>query len=92
MQFKIDRNLLTIARMNPNFPEIEPASEIAENMFRYFVGAGLIKNESENHGKAVGALTAKRNVFEVCQTLAFYLGKSVIPSEIFDAFCNLIIE
>ena len=92
MQFKIDRNLLTIARMNPNFPEIEPASEIAENMFRYFVGAGLIKNESENIGLSVNAAMAKKNVWRVVSVLAFYLNVYSIPSDVFDAFCNLTIE
>lgn len=88
MQFKKDNNLERVISERRVLQNVD----YARMFYLYCIESGLFQDRIENHGKTVGALTAKKNVFEVCQTLAFYLGKSVIPSEIFDAFCNLIIE
>lgn len=94
MNFKIDKNLSRIINESriSRLDFIQPVESASRSLYLYCVESGLFPDSKENHGKTVGELTAKKNVFEVCQTLASFLGKSVIPSEIFDAFCNLIIE
>ena len=88
MQFKKDNNLACVISERRVLQNVD----YARMFYLYCIESGLFQDRIENHGKTVGALIAKKNVFEVCQTLAFYLGKRVIPSDVFDAFCNLTIE
>ena len=91
MRFKIDKNLLAIANLIPDFPEIKPAEEIAVEMCQYFVNAGIIEDTPDHWGESVLIASGPQYVKDVCDLLAGYLHVSSIKSDVFDAFCRLIV-
>ena len=91
MRFKIDKNLLTVARASENFPEITPAAEVAETLCRKFIDAGLIEDAPIVWGTTVAEETFNCLVSDVCKVLCDYLGVASVSSDVFDAFCKVVI-
>lgn len=97
MTFKIDENLSRVVNARRLFfglDFIQPDESVSRSLYLYCVESGLFPDSKENNGKTVAQLTFGSNVFDVCRICGFYIGKTNLPysSEIFDAFCNLIIE
>lgn len=91
MRFKIDENLnrVAAAMVAPNDPET-----VAVELCARFVDSGMIENTNENWGESVLTATGPQYISDVCAVLAGFLygdESRSIPSDVFDAFCALIV-
>ena len=90
MQFKIDKNLITVAAAKGN-PDV---AFVARELCDAFVDAGIIEDDAEHWGESVLIATGPQYVKDVCAVLARFLyddESHSIPSDVFDAFCRLFI-
>lgn len=88
MRFKIDKNLKKVAEAKADRPET-----VAVELCSALVDAGMIEDPTEYWGESVLIAISKQYVFKVCAVLAKYLYNDEthsIPSDVFDAFCDLI--
>ena len=88
MRFKIDKNLERVAAAK--VAPVEPAT-VAVELCRYFINAGIIEDTPDHWGESVLIASGPQYVKDVCDLLAGYLGVSCIKSDVFDAFCRLIV-
>lgn len=86
MRFKIDKNLFRVAAAKAARPET-----VAVELCRYFINAGIIEDTPDHWGESVLIASGPQYVKDVCDLLAGYLGVSCIKSDVFDAFCALIV-
>lgn len=89
MRFKIDKNLKRVAAAKAGRPET-----VAVELCAALVDAGMIEDPTEYWGESVLTAISTQYVFKVCAVLAKYLYNDEshsIPSEVFDAFCDLIV-
>lgn len=90
MRFKIDGNLKRVASeiVKPAHPET-----VAYDLCQYFVNAGMIEDENEHWGESVLIAMGPQYVKDVCDLLAGFLYGEIraIKSDVFDAFCRLIV-
>ena len=91
MRFKIDDNLKVVAAamVAPKDPET-----VAVELCARFVDAGMIENTNENWGESVLTATGPQYISDVCAVLAGFLygdESRSIPSDVFDAFCAIIV-
>ena len=82
MRFKIDENLKRVAAAKAARPET-----VAVELCDAIIKAGMIPRLSD---VSVQNAMCKQSVFRVASILSDYLGINIIPSDVFDAFCNLI--
>ena len=90
MKFKIDENLRRIASVWGLANEDE-LKEFSGNMCRYFINAGIIEDTPDNWGESVLIASGPQYVKDVCDLLARFLKVSRIHTDVFDAFCRLIV-
>ena len=91
MRFKIDENLnrVAAAMVAPVDPET-----VAVELCRRFIDAGMIEDLTDYFGGSVLVATGPRYVADVCKVLAGFLYNDEsrsIPSDVFDAFCKLVV-
>ena len=90
MQFKIDKNLITVAAAKGNPDVVFVARELCDA----FIDAGMIEMAPANFNVPVLQATGPQYVSDVCAVLAEYLYNDKtksIPADVFDAFCKLVI-
>lgn len=93
MKFKIDNNLLNVARAKCGDP-VTDAPEFSKALCARFVNAGMIDDTPDNYGESVLIATGPRYVSDICKVLAGFLygdESRSIPDDVFDAFCRLIV-
>lgn len=91
MRFKIDKNLNRVAAAS--VAPVDPET-VAVALCRRMIDAGMIEDETEHWGESVLIATGPRYVKDVCAVLAGFLygdESHSIPSDVFDAFCGLIV-
>ena len=88
MKFKIDDNLRKIASAMAKPTHIEC---VAYDLCQYMVNAEIIEDTTENWGQSVLNATGPQYVKDVCDLLAGFLGVDRIHTDVFDAFCRLIL-
>lgn len=86
MRFKIDENLRKIATAKQ-----ADAETVAVELCAYMVNAGIVEDAPEHWGESVLIATGPQYVKDVCDLLAGYLNVPRIHTDIFDAFCRLIV-
>lgn len=88
MKFKIDDNLNVIvaAMSKPTYPE-----RVSIDLAKFFVSAKLLKTQNEYNCVPVMQALGPQYVIDICETLKKFLGVDTIQTQVFDAFCKLII-
>lgn len=86
MRFKIDENLRKIATAKQ-----ADAETVAVELCAYMVNAGIVEDAPEHWGESVLIASGPHYVKDVCDLLAGYLNAPRIHTDIFDAFCRLIV-
>ncbi len=90
MKFKIDENLRIIADAKGE----SNLSVVARELCARFIDENMIELVPENFNVSVLQATGPQYVTDVCEALSDYLYGTrtrAISSDIFDAFCNLIV-
>ena len=91
MRFKIDNNFTSICRLHPEFPEIKPASAIAEELAAAYLDAGIIKDEYIIYGSTFIDAAGHNQMFAILDVLTKYFGIEGIRPETWDALCACIL-
>lgn len=93
MRFKIDKNLLRVGQEFTDYPNINPL-EFSRGLCAALIKAGMIEDTNEHWGEPVISATGQCYIKDVCAVFAGYLYEDEshsIHSDIFDAFCKLVI-
>ena len=86
MRFKIDDNLLVVARGKATPVDLET---FAKELCGRLVEAGMIEATEENYGVSLIEATGPIYVADVCKVLCRYLERETISAGIWKAFCGL---
>jgi hypothetical protein len=88
MRFKIDENLKIVADAM-EYPQ--PIETVAVELCSRLIDAGMIEDPNDHWGESVLLATGPQYAKDVCDVLAKYLCVEYIDTDVFDAFCRLIV-